>query len=102
MYQAKQSWVPYANLGYAYFREMELLQEAGLGTMEIIVVSTIENARFFRVEARLGSITEGKQADIIFVNSDPLKDLEVLKNPKRVMLNGEFTESMEEDPGGSG
>jgi len=82
------TYVAYAEFGLAYFREMELLQEAGLSMMEIIVAATTENARFFRVDERLGSIEKGKLADIIFLEGDPLKDIKALLNVRRVMLNG--------------
>ena len=82
------SYVVYAEYGYAYFREMELLQEAGLSAMEIFVAATMENARFFRVDERLGSIEKGKLADIVIVEGDPLKDIKLMRNVKRVMING--------------
>jgi len=82
------SFVPYAELGYAYHREMELLHEAGLSNMEVIVAATLENARFFRIEERLGSIESGKLADLVLVEGDPLKDIQAMRNVKRVMLNG--------------
>ncbi len=81
-------WVSYAETGFAYFREMELLQDAGLSPMEIIVAATMENARFFRIDERLGSIEKGKLADIIFVEGDPLKDIKEMRNIRKVMLNG--------------
>ncbi|HZI54027.1 MAG TPA: amidohydrolase family protein, partial [Chitinophagaceae bacterium] len=82
------SWAPYAETRFAYFREMELLQQAGLSMMEIIVAATMENARFFRIDERLGSIEKGKLADIIFLEGDPLKDIKAMLNIRRVMLNG--------------
>jgi imidazolonepropionase-like amidohydrolase len=82
------TYVAYAENGYAYFREMELLHEAGLSPMEVIVAATLENAKYFRVDERLGSIEKGKLADLILVDGDPLKDLKVMRNAKRVMING--------------
>lgn len=82
------SYVPYAELGFAFQREMELMQEAGLTNMEVIVAATLENARFFRVDDRLGSIERGKIADLIFVEGKPLDDITAMRNVKRVMLNG--------------
>jgi imidazolonepropionase-like amidohydrolase len=52
------------------------------------VAATMENARFFRIDERLGSIEKGKLADIIFVEGDPLKDIKAMRNIRRVMLNG--------------
>ena len=82
------TFVTYAEFGYAFYREMELLQAAGLSNMEIIVAATLENARYFRVDERLGSIEKGKLADLVFVEGDPLKDLQALRNAKKVLLNG--------------
>lgn len=82
------SSVPYAERGWAYQREMELLSESGLTNMEIIVAATMENARFFRVEDRLGSVEEGKQADLLLLEGDPIKKLDAFYNISRVMLNG--------------
>ena len=82
------TWVPYAELGYSYFREMELFQEAGMRPMEIIQAATLENARFLRIDERLGTINEGKLADLIVVEGDPLADIKAMRNVRRVMLNG--------------
>jgi imidazolonepropionase-like amidohydrolase len=82
------SWVPYAEVGWAFQREMELLAESGLSPMEVIVASTLENARFFRIEQRLGSLEVGKQADLLLIEGDPLEDLKALYEVRRVMLNG--------------
>ena len=82
------TWVPYAERGFAYFREMELFQEAGMTPMEIIQAATLENARFFSIDERLGTIRAGKLADLILVEGDPLADITNMRNVKRVMLNG--------------
>ncbi|MEO8474304.1 MAG: amidohydrolase family protein [Chryseolinea sp.] len=84
------TYVPYAENGFAYFRELELLHEAGLDPMEVIVAATMENARYFKVEERLGSIEPGKLADLVLIDGDPLKDIKSMRNVKRVMLNGKW------------
>jgi len=82
--------VPHAKRGWAYQRELELLVESGLTPMEAIVAGTLENARYFRVEDRLGSIEAGKLADLIIVDGDPLRDISNMRHVKRVMLNGQW------------
>ena len=82
------SAVPHAERGWAYQRELELLVEAGLTPMQAIVAGTSENARFFHVEERLGSVEPGKLADLLFVEGDPLKEIGVMRNVRRVMLGG--------------
>ena len=84
------SSVPHAERGWAYQREMELLVEAGLTPIEAIVAATLENARFFRVEDRLGTIERGKLADLLLVEGDPSRDIRAMRRVRRVMLNGRW------------
>lgn len=80
--------VPHAKRGWAYQRELELLVESGLTPMQALVAGTMENARYFRIADRLGSVEAGKVADIILVEGDPLKNISNMRHIKRVMLNG--------------
>ncbi|MEX0772657.1 MAG: amidohydrolase family protein [Balneolales bacterium] len=82
--------VRYADSGWAYQREMEVLVEAGMSPMDVIISSTMGNARYFRTEKRLGSIEPGKLADLLIIDGDPLKDITSMLNIDRVMLNGEW------------
>ncbi|MCF6268471.1 MAG: amidohydrolase family protein [Melioribacteraceae bacterium] len=82
------AWVGYAERGWSFQREMELLVESGMSPMDVIVSATIKGARFLRIQDRLGSIEKGKQADIVLVEGDPLKDIKALYNIKWVILNG--------------
>jgi imidazolonepropionase-like amidohydrolase len=84
------SIIPYAELGWAYQREMELLVESGLSPMEVIVAATLENARYFRIEDRLGSIEKGKVADLILVKGNPGENISDLRRIEKVMLNGKW------------
>jgi len=82
--------VPHAKRGWAYQRELELLVDSGLTPMEAIVAGTIENARYFHIDDRLGSVEPGKIADLVLVEGDPLKDISNMRRVKRVMLNGKW------------
>jgi len=82
--------VPHAERGWAYQREMELLVESGLTPMQVILAGTMENARFFRIADRLGSVQAGKLADLVLVEGDPLKNISDMRRVRRVMLNGQW------------
>jgi imidazolonepropionase-like amidohydrolase len=84
------SSVPKAERGWAYQREMELLVECGLTPREVITAATLNNARFFHADARLGSIEAGKLADLVLIDGDPLADIAAMRQVKRVMLNGQW------------
>jgi len=82
--------VPHAKRGWAYQRELELLVESGLTPMEAIIAGTIENARFFHIADRLGSVEKGKLADLLLVEGDPLRNISDMRQVRRVMLNGRW------------
>ncbi|MDF9800182.1 imidazolonepropionase-like amidohydrolase [Catalinimonas alkaloidigena] len=89
--------VPYSDFGWAYQREMELLIESGLSNAEVIQAATMENARFLRIEDRLGSIEAGKQADLILVRGNPYEDIQAMYQIEKVMLNGSWVPPLEEE-----
>lgn len=84
------SSVPYAEDGWAFQHEMELWAECGISNADIIKAATIENARYFRIDDRLGSIEKGKIADILVVKGNPLEDIKAARNIMKVMLNGKW------------
>lgn len=57
-----------------------------LDPMEAIVCATLNNAKIMRQGDRLGSIEEGKLADVIAVHGDPLADPNILDDLSRVVL----------------
>lgn len=82
------SMIAYAETGWAFQREMELFVESGMSPSDAIVAATMENARNFRIDDRLGSIEKGKIADLILVRGNPLQDVKNTRNVAKVMLNG--------------
>jgi len=80
--------VPHAKRGWAYQRELELLVESGLTPMQALVAGTMENARYFHIADRLGSVEASKLADLVLVEGDPSKDISNMRRIKRVMLSG--------------
>ncbi|MDE0387020.1 MAG: amidohydrolase family protein, partial [Defluviicoccus sp.] len=64
--------------------ELAHLVEMGLGPMEAIQVSTLGSARLLRLDDRLGSIEEGKLADLVVCDGDPLSDIAVLQDTNRI------------------
>jgi imidazolonepropionase-like amidohydrolase len=70
--------------------EMQLMQESGMTTMQIIISGTKHAAYVCGLENELGTIEPGKIADIIIVKDNPLDDLEALLNVQMVIHNGEI------------
>jgi hypothetical protein len=68
----------YETYGFGYIRELELLREAGFHPLEVIRSATLYGAQALGQEKDLGSVEVGKLADIVIVNANPLKNLQVL------------------------
>ena len=80
----------YAIPGSSTHDEVDLLQRAGLPNAAILEMATINAARVLRVEDRLGSIEEGKVADLVLVSGNPLQDPGRLRTPLAVVKNGQW------------
>jgi imidazolonepropionase-like amidohydrolase len=80
--------VPHAQAGFAFQREMELLVQSGLTPLQAITASTLDNARFLGCADRLGSVEQGKLADLVLVEGNPHEDIKAMYDVRQVMLNG--------------
>ena len=65
-----------------------LVEMAGLTPMQAITAGTMNAAKLFGWDARLGSLTAGKLADVVAVPGDPLTDIKVMERVSFVMKNG--------------
>jgi len=74
--------------GPAVFREMALMQEAGLTPLQVLRSATLNGARALRMEGELGVIAPKKLADLVILDANPLADLSALSHPVRVVKNG--------------
>lgn len=71
-------------------REIRWMKEAGMTPMQIIVAATKNAARVCNLSNSIGTLEKGKIADIMIVNGNPLKDIEVLSNIKMVIHAGQI------------
>jgi imidazolonepropionase-like amidohydrolase len=70
--------------------EIQLMQEAGMTAMQILVAATKHAALVCNLEDQLGTIEPGKIADLVIVKGNPLDDLESLLDVQMVIHNGEL------------
>ena len=74
--------------GPSVFREMELMQAAGLTPAQILQSATTNGARMLGMEADLGDVAPGKVADLVILDADPLADVKNLSRIHRVVRGG--------------
>jgi imidazolonepropionase-like amidohydrolase len=64
-----------------------LLREAGFHPLEIIRSATLYGAQALGIDKELGTIENGKLADMIIIDQNPLKNFQVLYGTGAVLLN---------------
>jgi imidazolonepropionase-like amidohydrolase len=74
--------------GFGDQREVELLMEAGFTPVEAIHIATANGAQFLGELDRIGTITPGKQADLVVIKGDPSKKIEDIENVETVFKDG--------------
>jgi imidazolonepropionase-like amidohydrolase len=72
----------------AAWREMVQFVEFGLTPMETILAATYWPAQILGKGRELGTITEGKLADIIVVDGDPLQNMAAMERVAHVIQDG--------------
>ncbi|MGK2926397.1 MAG: amidohydrolase family protein [Lysobacterales bacterium] len=70
--------------------EFVYMVEAGMPPLEAIRSATLTAAELLGAQGELGSLAEGKLADIIAVNGDPLGDIALLQDVSFVMKDGQI------------
>jgi imidazolonepropionase-like amidohydrolase len=79
----------YANQpGLTTFQEMKAMADAGLTLEEILAAATINNAKQFKISHDYGSVETGKIANVLLLNSNPLKSINAWENIDTVILHG--------------
>jgi imidazolonepropionase-like amidohydrolase len=91
--------------GWSNAREVELLLEAGLTLPQAIQVSTLNGARYLKIDADRGSVAAGKYADLTVLDGDVTADPKVLHKVLWVFKDGvgydsaKLTDSVKGDVG---
>lgn len=69
-----------------------------MGSMNAIIAATRTNAALMRIEKEVGTIEEGKRADLIVLDADPLNDPAVFGDPEQirmVVLGGDVVKDLD-------
>lgn len=69
-------------------RELSRLVECGLSPLDAIRAATYNNAKAMGLEKSIGSIEEGKRADLLVLAADPASDISRINDVRMVMKNG--------------
>ena len=81
---------PYAFPGSALLDELELLVQNGLTPYEALKSATIEAAIVMRRQHDYGAVAQGRMADLVFLDGNPLENIANVRKISAVVVNGRF------------
>ena len=79
---------PYCFPGFSLHEELALLVIAGLTPVEALRAATLNPAKFFGLDQTLGTIEQGKIADLVLLDANPLLDIRNTQRINAVVANG--------------
>jgi hypothetical protein len=81
---------PFCFPGFSLHDELALLVKAGLTPAESLRAATLNPAKFFGLDQTLGTIKQGKLADLVLLEANPLEDVRNTQRIDAVIMNGRF------------
>jgi imidazolonepropionase-like amidohydrolase len=81
---------PYTYPGFSLHDELELLVSAGLSAAEALDAATGRAAQILGVESDFGSVQEGKVANLVLLDANPLEDIRNTRRIQAVILRGQY------------
>lgn len=81
---------PFCFPGFSLHDELALLVKAGLTPTESLRAATLNPAKFFGMDQTLGTIEQGKLADLVLLEANPLEDIRNTQRIDAVIMNGRF------------
>jgi imidazolonepropionase-like amidohydrolase len=74
--------------GFSLHTELQYLVEAGLSEADALRAATLNPARYRRMDNSLGTIEEGRLADLVLLKANPLDDISNTQMIDTVIANG--------------
>jgi imidazolonepropionase-like amidohydrolase len=74
--------------GFGDQREVELLVEAGFTPVQAIHIATENGAKFLGMDARIGTLAAGKDADLVVIHGDPAARINDIEKVDLVFKDG--------------
>jgi hypothetical protein len=79
---------PFMVPGFALHEELRIMNANGLDPFQTLKTATVNAAQAMNHEKEIGTIETGKRADLLLLNSDPMKDSRNLKSTEGVTVRG--------------
>jgi imidazolonepropionase-like amidohydrolase len=84
---------PFCFPGFSLHDELELLVKAGLMPLEALQSATYNPAKYLDLEKNLGTVEQGKFADLVLLDANPLDNISNTKKIAGVIVRGKAFDS---------
>jgi hypothetical protein len=81
---------PHCYPGFGIHEELEWMVKAGLTPAQALRTATINPAIYFNMEKQMGTIAEGKTANLVLLDANPLENISNTQKINTVVVNGKF------------
>jgi imidazolonepropionase-like amidohydrolase len=76
--------------GVSLHQEYKMLAAGGLSPLDILQMTTVNGAMFLGRESTMGTVEEGKNADLVLLDANPVSDVANLDRISGVFLKGRY------------
>ncbi|WKN30082.1 amidohydrolase family protein [Porifericola rhodea] len=73
--------------------ELWMLEQGGMSEMEALKAATLNGAYYLGMDKHIGSLEEGKLADLVILDANPLEDIRNTEQISYTMVNGRLYEA---------
>ncbi len=74
--------------GFHLHQELQFMVEAGLTPLEALQTATLNAAQYFKKASEMGTIEEGKRADMVLLEANPLENIMNTQRIRAVLSGG--------------
>jgi imidazolonepropionase-like amidohydrolase len=74
--------------GFSLHTELEYFVQAGFTPMEALQTATLNPAKFLGLQDQLGTVQQGRLANLVLLEANPLQDIRNTRKIAAVVLNG--------------
>jgi Kdo2-lipid IVA lauroyltransferase/acyltransferase len=86
---------PFCVPGFGLQQELVNLHDAGLTNLQVLQTATINPAKFLYKEKEMGTVAEGKLADLVVLDDNPLVEISNTQKIYAVIVDGKYISSSE-------
>jgi hypothetical protein len=81
---------PFGIPGFCVWEEMKLYAAAGISNQDILKIATFNAAEFFNQANSWGSVNEGRRANLVLLEKNPLESIENIRSREGIFIEGKY------------